>query len=105
LLEWRERRLLVTLAGGFAQRRFAPRSPWRRDMRSDLELAADRIAELGHRGKVADAYQMNLELRTEALVEKHWPYIEAVAATLLEKKTMTKREVRQVINDAQGLHL
>jgi hypothetical protein len=39
---------------------------------------------------------------TSALVERHWAYITAIAAALLEQKTLTRRQVCDLKPKASG---
>jgi hypothetical protein len=119
-----ERNIIVTFAGGIAQRRYAPDSPWRRDMGhryvltpalyysdqvigpkrisrpfadSDLAHIDDYLAYMGKHCGVARAYRASLRARTEELVEAHWPEIQRVARALLKQKTMGEGEVRRAM--------
>jgi hypothetical protein len=106
--QWAERTAIVSLAGGMAQRRFAPRSRWRYGRTgehelsgygkvlssgSDLSNVTRRIDDLGYAGKVADAYFKYLEARAEALVEDSWPMIEKLADALMWQRKMFADDV------------
>ncbi len=57
--------------------------------------------------EIVDAYMRLLDLRTRRLVT-HWSNrvaIEAVAAALLERNTLTGREVRAIVFDARRKHI
>jgi hypothetical protein len=90
-----EHQILVTLAGPYSHRRFAPRSRWRshshvRFVRGcDFESITTLIYELHCRGKVADKYRAYMEARAEVLVDRYWRHIENVAKALLEHGTIT----------------
>ncbi len=85
-----ERAVLVTLAGPYAQRRYAPRSGWRSrshggfDSGYDFDIAINLIAAMHGNGKVAKAYWRFAEAKAEHLVEQHWQKTEAVAKALLK---------------------
>jgi hypothetical protein len=87
--------ILVTLAGPYSHRRFAPRSRWRSRSHVrffsgyDFDSITTLIYELHGRGKVADKYRAYMEARAEALVDRYWRHIENVAKTLLEHDTIT----------------
>jgi hypothetical protein len=96
-----ESELLCTLAGPFAQKRFAPRSAWRsgnRDFDNAKKLVVSRIHG---KGTVAQKYLAYMEARAAQVVNVFWIDIEAVAKALLERETMTGREIRAVIRNAQ----
>jgi Peptidase M50B-like len=91
-----ERAVLTTLAGPYAQKRYAPRSHWRsrnhaghRSSGRDFDYVIDLIFDLYGTGKVADRYSRFTEARAEALVDQHWSRIEAVAKALLEHGEIT----------------
>ena len=94
-----ERAILITLAGPYAQRRFAPRSRWRsrnhlgwlpRAAHSrDFDIVTHLIHEMHGTGKVADAYWRYVEARAEELLQQHWTQIEHVARELLQHGTLT----------------
>jgi hypothetical protein len=123
-IDWVERDILVSFAGGIAQRRFAPRSRWARAMGhdgleqdcyygddepttyyvkigqgSDLQRIENMLVVLGRRGD--DAYREQLETRAENLVRELWPEICAVSKVLLRKKVLTQAEVRRIMNRAR----
>jgi len=105
VVQWVEHRLIVTLAGAIAQRRFSPCSDWKYGMGhdniampgSDIQTVIGRIDELGFRGKVAATYRAYLEAQAEALIIKHWPAIKKLAETLLWRKIMDADEVHQLL--------
>jgi hypothetical protein len=49
-------------------------------------------------GKVAATYWAYMEARAEALVEKQWAAIKRLAGALIERETMTGREILAVLN-------
>jgi hypothetical protein len=122
-----ERNIIVTFAGGIAQRRYAPSSPWRYDMGYQRRrktfpalhygdhIVPSRVAYLSWPAYESDlahiddylaymekrcdiAYQARLRARAEELVEAHWPEIQSVARALLKQKTMSEGEVRRAMS-------
>jgi hypothetical protein len=104
-VQWMERSIIVTLAGGIAERRYSPRSKWREGgghgkgaaPGSDVQTVIRRIEDMHGPSKVADAYHTYLEARAEALVEEYWPKIRTVAKALLRRKEMMADEVFEVM--------
>jgi hypothetical protein len=103
--------IIITLAGPLAQKRHNPRSHWRFGATgsragehvshgSDYQQVSDLIFRVYEGAdKVADAYWRYMEARAEALVERLWPRIERLARVLLERETLTGREIREAITD------
>lgn len=102
-----ERSLLITLAGPFAQRRFAPKSNWRRHVgsgRSDFDIVRKIIRELhgkGGRGTLAQKYLVYMEALADSAVDYWWHDIKAVAKALLKHETLTGDEIGAVIRKAR----
>jgi hypothetical protein len=105
-----ERAILATLAGPFAQKRFAPRSRWRSGnftgtMSGDADF--DRVYNVINRlyddYKVGRRFVQYMEACAEKLVEYHWKEIALVAQRLIERETLTRKEVRVAIFEAKGL--
>ena len=98
-----EKKILITLAGPHAQRRFAPNSAWRSGNKAHLNSGYDfdNVALLIHdehgNGKVADLYWRYVMAKAEQLVEGWWPHIEAVASALLKRETLTGAEMWQAM--------
>ena len=88
-----EVRVLSTLAARHAQRRYAPRSDWHRDSRSDWD-GADNYLVLYSSDWVPRAYTHLIHRRSKLLVAKYWNEIRKVAIVLVARKTMTEAEVR-----------
>jgi hypothetical protein len=95
-----ESSLFITLAGPFAQRRFAPRSDWRNANHDFAKVKKEVTLDYG-RGTAAQEYHDFLEARAEQLVDEWWIEIEDVAAALLKYETMTGREIRAVMHKAR----
>jgi hypothetical protein len=88
--------IIIALAGSLAQKRYSPRSPMG-GAHSDYREAGDLICRV-YDGKVAATYWAYMEARTEALVERQWAPIKRLARALLERETMTGREILAVLN-------
>lgn len=89
---------ISTLAGAHAQRRFAPRSRWLWDARSDHQHVRAQVRkEWRFVGKRAAEKFAELDALAEQAVARNWSDIVKVAAALLERRTLTEDEVREVI--------
>lgn len=93
---WIERRMIYTLCGNAAERKFLGRSI-RRGSGADFSQIAD-LAMLVEHPKTWDAYVAYLWARAAVLVDHEftWRFIQAVADELLARKTLTGSEVRKV---------
>ncbi len=93
-----EKAILIALAGPAAQQRYRPRS-WRRNHgASDFDWATDLALHLCGDGETATAYLKYLDLVARKMVAgPRWPVIAAVADSLLERGTLSGREVRATI--------
>jgi hypothetical protein len=103
-----ERELIVTCAGNFAQRRQFPRSQTNGVYRRGGKLYArhgsdqSQVTRICHdlfkgQHEVANAYQTFVAARARSLVERYWSEIETLARALLERKTMTELQVRELL--------
>jgi len=91
------RNIQALLAGNVAQQRFNKRSVRKWQTSSDYRKAAELAI------RVTDTVGVRLLLgwlthHTERLVQDRWREIEAVAAALRERKTLTGDEIRDTIN-------
>lgn len=101
-----ERLVVSKLAGIEAQRSFDPNSVdcgdglpgghW--DGVSDYHDAIGLIDHFVGSNEELEAYLNLLRIRARNLVASNWPYIEAIAERLLEKKTLSAADARQVIS-------
>ena len=89
----------IALAGPAAQRRFSPRGYRHLHGSDDLSGAAHLLFEMTGNTEENDAYFRLIEVRARNFVRRPriWTAIEAVAAALLERKTLTGKETRAVI--------
>jgi hypothetical protein len=99
-----EEDVMVMLAGGIAQRCFRPSSVRNHHGRSDRDAAYDLLMHTVADERELQAYWRLLIVRTENFVRLpvRWRQIEAAAKALMEKKTLTSAELRQVYTDALG---
>jgi hypothetical protein len=96
-----ERQLLVLLAGLAAESKFAGRNYWR-GAHEDLR-AAHNVASYFEPGD-AEALFVRLQLaRARRLVGRPdaWDLVQRLAAALLERRTMSGREVRALLRQTQ----
>ena len=106
-----ENRILATLAGPHAQRRYAPRSHWRSrshtgfDSGYDFDNVTTLIYDTHGKGKVAEAYWRYVEAHVEQLLEQHWESIKLLAEALLRRETLTGEEMRELFwHEFQRVH-
>jgi len=99
-----EEDVIVSLAGGAAQRKFRPSSVRSHHVRRD-QVAADRLLDyITVSERERHAYWRWLMVRAEDFVDDsfRWMQIEAVAKALMEKKTLGPKELKKVYVDALG---
>jgi ATP-dependent Zn protease len=90
---------MVLLAGGIAERRFAGQAD-HVGTRSDYARAADFALTISGSEHAADVLLDWLGTVTEDLVADRWPAIEAVAAALLERRTLSAKDVDELVSEA-----
>jgi hypothetical protein len=92
-----ERGIIVLLAGGAAQRRFAPKS--RIGDGSDLHTAVDLAARIIGEGEVLEKYVGYVQARARAFVHSplNWMLIERLAEKLIEERRIDGRVARQFL--------
>ena len=103
---WTETAIMVALAGPEAEKRLMGR-------RNNIGASGDDawVAELAIRAIVGDeernAYLRWLELRVRDFVafSQFWVQVESVAAALLERETLTGKEVDQIREQALGISI
>jgi hypothetical protein len=93
-----ERHIITAFAGQIAQAKFQHRRP-HSGMDGDNHTAVDLAFHLGSSVETTEAYLRYCFLRAWDLVHSppNWRAIKAVAATLLERQTLTSDEVLDVI--------
>jgi hypothetical protein len=99
-----EEDVMVSLAGGIAQREFRPASVRSYHGRSDRKAANDLLLYVVRNERELRAYWRLLTIRTENFVRLpfRWMQIEAIAKALMEKNTLGPTELKQVYVDALG---
>lgn len=90
-----ENHAVVCLAGDAAQRKLHPRSHYR--AQSDQDQALELLDYISGSNEILCARFKVARLQAQALVNLRWKEITAVATALLERKTLTRDEVRQAI--------
>jgi hypothetical protein len=107
---WEEDAIIST-AGPFAQRRYAPRSQLWKCVAGDEGLIYNRIITRPKSDWDYYWYAINklvpvgccaatvkrIDARTIALLKAHWAEVKLLARALLERKTLTEREVYQLL--------
>jgi hypothetical protein len=96
--------VIVSLAGGAAQRKFRPSSVRSYHGQSDNEAANDLLMYIVRDERELKAYWRLLMVRTENFVRNpmRWMQIEAIAKALMERKTHSPGELRQIYVGALG---
>jgi hypothetical protein len=89
----REKTILALYAGGIAQLRFLPAYDDPNSWKSDREVAAQLLTELGH----TKASEASLWRQAKSLVDSNWTLIEGLASALLAKPitAMSKAELEK----------
>ena len=90
----------VFLAGAIAQRRIAARSMRRLHNQTDIENVVFFMDYLCSSDRELSAHIELLQMQTEDLVELHWPEVQTVAKALIERRTLSGPEMREVIDGA-----
>jgi hypothetical protein len=99
-----ERHIIVCFAGQLAQRKYAPHSRWRSAGGHDRAIAMELFWHVTSPDEKARNLQLALLWRkAELLVQQHWKTVQGLADALLERKTLTGKELRDVIWKLQGL--
>lgn len=93
-----ERLIMVSLAGGIAQRRYSLRSYRRFHTSGDHDNATCLALRIAGDREGATLLLRYLSHRTENLVRTRWHEFKCVAEALLERTTLKPGEVREVIN-------
>lgn len=90
------RLLIVTLAGPAAQRRFAPRSPIRANAVCDFHHARLDSETCSSSPAAARSLHRWAQHEARALVAREWLVVEHVAAALIERRTLSGDEIRDI---------
>ncbi len=97
-----EDKVVISLAGGIAQRKFHKRGYWSYHTSSDNQSAVDLALRVNGTTEAADAYLHWLYICARQLVECHWKDICAVANELKGHKTISHEDVDRAIHIASG---
>lgn len=97
-----EKLVVVCCAGPIAQRKFNPKGYRRIHGSGDYSTAVDLRSYFSGNDEEVEAYLKLLEVRTKnALNLPHnWGIVKSLAEILLEKKTLKRKEIRVVIQEA-----
>jgi hypothetical protein len=94
------REVRIAYAGALAVKRAFPGSRWRVGAEGDFGRAADIISHFYEVERAQYLWSSLLMLETEALLNWAWFAVEALAAALVARQTLTGREAREVIQQA-----
>jgi hypothetical protein len=86
---------VMDMAGDVAEKKFRPRRHYRGQ--TDLLHASDLLSCISEPNEITEARLKVAILRAQSLVELRWREITAVANALVERKTLTAKQVREVI--------
>ena len=93
----------ICFSGPIAQRKKFPNSHWRTSGGRDFLEADYLLSYLSWSDTKADKLYADLIWRrTELLVDRLWPSIEALAASLLVAKTLYENDIREIFERAIG---
>jgi hypothetical protein len=116
---------MIALAGPLAERRHNPRSQWRvgsglawaqseknidEFFKSDSDmtkaaLCITNLHDLNTPPNVLNEYLHQLEIETDALIERYWPEIDCLAQALFDRKTLIGDDLLGVIESVSaGAH-
>ena len=98
-----ENMAIVCCAGGWAQRRFHPRSQWRIGTQGDYAQCEDLLSRLVGYTDTAQAYFNLIDLQARDLIygAHNWPLVEVLAAALIDQQEMTGKQVRETLIEAE----
>ena len=89
--------LFCALAGLEAQRRAAPKAIGSSEAHSDEAIAANLLLRLHGEERERNCALKYLEARARNFVNRHWQMIQDLAKALLERQSMTGKEVGDVL--------
>jgi hypothetical protein len=99
-----ERDIVVCYAGPIASRKHSPRSRWRAGGVNDFKSASLLMSFIGGSDdRYYDLYRKLLWRRAECLVEGNWKAIQHLATVLLERKSLSPREIDAEILNSYGI--
>jgi ATP-dependent Zn protease len=91
-----EDRVLISLAGPEAERKFSGRYD-HAGASSDHDWVVDLLMKHSGSAEEVNAWSKLMHLRARGFVEHHWEDIEAVAAALLERRTIKGSDVKRIL--------
>ena len=89
--------MMISLAGPIAQRKFDPESWEDHHGAVDFEKVVDFALRLGGGEEDANVFLESLDPEIKDMIDRYWPEIQNLASVLLEKRTMSAKEVENVI--------
>jgi hypothetical protein len=92
---------IACYAGYEAQKKFCPSCEFSGD--DDENNASELLCWVSSKNETLQAHLTLARLQARDLVERYWKEIQAVAAALLEHKTLTPEQVQEVRSKAMGL--
>ncbi len=90
-----EDQIIVSLSGRVAQKRFNRHSVRDYHSRSDRQKVIHLASYVGGEGQLLETYLRWMDLRTEGVVVRFWPVVKDLAKTLVTRRHMTGKELRQ----------
>jgi ATP-dependent Zn protease len=96
-----EKRIRISFAGWLAEHRHDRTADEAHSM-SDYGHALDLMMRLAGSQREINLYSALLKYQTKEMLRVGWPHVRAIAVALLERKTLTGQEIRQVINKSYG---
>lgn len=91
-----ENRAVMDMAGDVAEKKFRPRRYY--GGQTDLLHASDLLSCISEANDITEARLKVAILRAQSLVGRRWREITALANALVERKTLTAKQVREVIS-------
>jgi ATP-dependent Zn protease len=95
-------RIVCTLAGQQARRRFNPQGIRNKHLASDAELVTDLLLRLHGEERECNSALKYLEARARNLVDHHWCTIEDLAKALLEYQSLTGKEIADALRESRA---
>jgi len=92
-----ETRVMISLAGETAQRRFWPSSVRSYEGMSDRHHAVNELSYLTSSPEELEPYLRWLDIRVNRMIACHWKQTTTVANALLEKKRLSAKEVLALV--------
>ena len=99
---WREKRILVELAGQAAECHLVGRENWRgagQDWHSAVELAGQQFI-FGSKTQAAYLSYLRERVKEEIALLQNWHDIEALASGLMEQTRLSAQAVRKLLRDS-----